>query len=39
MENKNSFTIVGIFTTLVGILTICFVWWMTTRSDSNVHYL
>ncbi|MCZ6132417.1 MlaD family protein [Campylobacter ureolyticus] len=38
MENKNSFTIVGIFTTLVGILVICFIWWMTTRSDSNVHY-
>lgn len=38
MENKNSFTIVGIFTVLVGILAMCFIWWMSTRSDSDVEY-
>lgn len=38
MENKNSFTIVGIFTVLVAILIVLFVGWMTLKSDKKIHY-
>ncbi|NLK66440.1 MAG: MCE family protein [Campylobacteraceae bacterium] len=38
MENRSSFTIVGMFTTVVALLIAGFVWWITTKSDSSVEY-
>lgn len=38
MENRSSFTIVGIFATICIALMIGFVWWLTTRTGVNAEY-
>lgn len=38
MENRNSFTIVGIFVSIVAVLIMAFVWWLVTKSDTNMEY-
>lgn len=38
MENRSSFTIVGIFAAICVVLILGFVWWLTTRTGVNSEY-
>lgn len=38
MENRNSYTIVGLFVMLIGAFLGIFMWWMLTRTEANETY-
>ena len=38
MENRNSYTIVGLFVMLIGTFLGIFMWWMLTRTEANETY-
>ncbi len=38
MENRNSYTIVGLFVMLIGAFLGIFMWWMLTRTEANEIY-
>ncbi|CZE48039.1 MlaD family protein [Campylobacter geochelonis] len=38
MENKSSYTIVGIFVILAVVGVVSFFWWITTKTDPNLNY-
>lgn len=38
MENRNSYTIVGLFVILIGAFLGIFMWWMLTRTEANETY-
>ncbi|MCI6642427.1 MULTISPECIES: MlaD family protein [Campylobacter] len=38
MENRNSYTIVGLFVMLIGAFSGIFMWWMLTRTEANETY-